>query len=51
VEGFQMSHGCPLVQVHKNGHAILCALTFALAEDENGCVQSYRLLHPANVKR
>ena len=29
MEGFQISHVCPLGQVHKNGHAILCALTFA----------------------
>ena len=40
MEGFQISYVCPLGQVHKSGHAILCALTFALIEDEKDVYDS-----------
>jgi len=32
--GVPNSYVCPLGQVHKDGHAILCTLTFAMAEVE-----------------
>ena len=38
MEGFQISYVCPLGQVHKSGHAILYAQTFALAF-EHGHIQ------------
>ena len=40
VERGSNSQVCPLGKVHKDGHAILCALTIALAEDEKDVYDS-----------